>query len=172
MRCAISRLVCSPTRIPSRTIGHSCVFTPSSSKPTVPTPPGIVRSAVTLNSFEPYFSLPRSDDLDEARAGVVRFVAEDAIELGGVRDDLVDREHRVRRRQHQVLDAHLHRLGGAELDRLGGDALGVLDHLRALGNLPAPGHHLAGVGRDFVSLPSLRAVTLNDGEQDHTSCSM
>ena len=37
--------------------------------------------------------------LHEAGAGVVRLVAEDAIELGGVRDDLVDRQHRVRRRQ-------------------------------------------------------------------------
>ena len=59
----------------------------------------MVLSAVTLNSFEPYFSLLRSDELHEARAGVVGLVAHDAIELGGVRDDLVDRQHRVRRRQ-------------------------------------------------------------------------
>ena len=41
--------------------------------------------------------------LHEARAGVVGFVADDAIEFGGVRDDLVNREHRVRRRQDQIL---------------------------------------------------------------------
>ena len=58
---AVSRLVCSPTRIPSLTIGNSIVFTPSSSKPMVAMPPGIVRSAVMFISFEPYFSLPTSD---------------------------------------------------------------------------------------------------------------
>jgi len=61
MSGAVSRLVCSPTRMPSRTIGNSVVFTPSSSKPIVAMPPGIVRSAVMFISFEPYFSLPTSE---------------------------------------------------------------------------------------------------------------
>jgi hypothetical protein len=40
-------------------------------------------------------------ELHEAGPRVVRFVAEDAIELRGVRDDLVNRQHRVRRRQQR-----------------------------------------------------------------------
>ena len=46
--------------MPSLTIGHFCDFTPSSSNPTVAMPPGNVRSALTLNFGEPYFSLPMS----------------------------------------------------------------------------------------------------------------
>ena len=101
-------------------------------------PPGMVLSAVTLNSFEPYFSLPTSDELHEAGAGVVGLVADDAIELGGVRDDLVDRQHRVRRRQDQVLDAHRRPAWRCTISTASvGDPLGVLEHLARLRRLPS-----------------------------------
>ena len=35
-------------------------------------------------------------------------------------------------------------LARAELDRFGGDALGVLEHLRRFGDFPAAGHRHAG----------------------------
>ena len=63
-------------------------------------------------------------NLDEARAGVVRLVADDAIDFRRVRDDLVDRQHRVRRRENQIAQAaRAERLGGAHLDRVGRDPL-------------------------------------------------
>ena len=54
-----------------------------------------------------------------------------------MRDDLVDRQHRVRRRHDQVLEADTDRRRGAVLDRFVGDALDVLEHLRVEHHLVA-----------------------------------
>ncbi len=75
--------------------------------------------------------------LDETGARVIGFVADDAIEFGGVRDDLVDGEHRVRRRHDQVLEPDPHRRRRAVLRRLGGDARDVLQHPAVERNLVA-----------------------------------
>ena len=56
-----------------------------------------------------------------------------------MRDDLVNRQHRVRRHQHEILQAHADRLGGRHLDRFAGDPLGALDHLGFFGDFPAAG---------------------------------
>ena len=123
--------------MPSRTSGHFIVFTPSSSKPNEPMP-RLVRSAVTLKSFEPYFSLPTSRELHEARAGVVGLVADDAIELGGVRDDFVNREHRVRRRQDEIAAAaRAERLGRAHFHGVGRDLLGDVEEVALFGDFPS-----------------------------------
>ena len=57
---------------------------------------------------------------------VVCLIADDAVELRRVRDDLMDREHRVRRRQDQIAKtARAKRLGGTELHRLVPAAAGI-----------------------------------------------
>ncbi len=59
-----------------------------------------------------------------------------------MRDDLVDREHGMRRRENQVLHPHVDRLRRAELDRLRRDPLCVLCHLCVLCDFPAAGLRL------------------------------
>ena len=102
--------------------------------------------------------LQRADvgQLDEAGAGIVGLVAEDAIELGGVRDDLVDREHGVRRRQHEILEPHAERLGGGHLDRLRGDAFGAFGHLQFFGHFPASGFRHAVEAARLGDIADLR----------------
>ena len=124
-RCAVSRLVCRPTRMPSLTICHFCAFTPSSSNPTVAMPVGEGAIGGDVELRRAVFQLAEVGDLDEARAGVVGLVAGDAIELGRVRDDLVNRQREVRRHQDEILQALADRLGLRVLDRFGGDALGL-----------------------------------------------
>jgi hypothetical protein len=50
---AVSRLVRKPATTPSATSGVRWAATPSSSKPKVPRPPGVVASAVTDMAGEP-----------------------------------------------------------------------------------------------------------------------
>ena len=78
-----------------------------------------------VHQLRAVFQLAEILERDEARAGVVGFVADDAIELGRVRDDLVDGQRRMRRHQHQILQPAADRLGHRVLDRLGRHALGV-----------------------------------------------
>ena len=53
IRAAVSREVRNPLRIPSATTGSRRAGTPSSSKPKVPRPPGVVESAVMFMCSEP-----------------------------------------------------------------------------------------------------------------------
>ena len=59
-RAAVSREVRNPRSTPSTTIGSRRAGTPSSSKPNVPSPPGVVASAVMFIFGDPYRSDPRS----------------------------------------------------------------------------------------------------------------
>ena len=57
---AVSREARKPRSTPSATIGWRAPGTPSSSKPKLPSPPGVVASEVTFMAAEPYCSVPRS----------------------------------------------------------------------------------------------------------------
>ena len=89
--------------MPSLTIGHFCAFTPSSSKPTVAIAARMRAVGVDVEQLRAVFQLAEIRELHEARAGVVGLVADDAIELGGVGDDLVNRQREVRGHQDQIL---------------------------------------------------------------------
>ena len=110
--------------------------------------------------------------LHEARAGVVGLVADDAIEFGRVRDDLVDRERQVRRRQDEIHDAGRDRLGGRDLDGFVDDLIDARLHAIDLDQFPAA--RAAGnaeVARLRVTSPRL-AVTVKLGVVLKISCSM
>ena len=79
------------------------------------------------------FELADVGDLDEARAGVVRLVAGDAIELGRVRDDLVNRQRQVRRHR-TILDALADRLGLRVLDGFCRDPFGLAGYIALFRN--------------------------------------
>jgi hypothetical protein len=130
-------LVVRSIRIPSRTSGTFVVFTPSSSNPNDPMP-RLVRSAVTLKSFGAVLQLADVEQLHETRAGVVGLVADDPVEFGRVRHDLVNREHGVRRREDEIAaSARPERLGRAHFHGVGRDLLGDVVEVALLGDLPA-----------------------------------
>ena len=74
---------------------------------------------------------------DEAGAGVVGFLADGAIELGGMADRLVNREPEVRRIENQIVLAGLDASGLDLLGRERGPASGVARHVERLDVLPA-----------------------------------
>ena len=82
----------------------------------------------------------------KARARVVRFVPHDAIEFGRVCDDFVNGQHGVRRRQQQIAQpASAQWFGGAHLDGVGRNLLGLRQKVTVLGKLPTAGARYAGI---------------------------
>ena len=139
--------------MPSLTMSNSVFFTPSSSKPHEPSPRSILlaRDVEVLGAV---LELADVADLDEARAGVVGLVAHDAVELGRVRDDLVHRQHHVRRREDQVLDAARRAAWPCSISTASvATRSAACEQVRFLGDLQAGGTGRARVGaraRDAV----------------------
>ena len=75
------------------------------------------------------FQLAEVGDLHEARTGVIRFVAGNAVDFGRVRDDFVDGQAEMRWQQHEIFEPALDRLGHRVLDRFGGDPFSVPGHV-------------------------------------------
>ncbi len=80
---------------------------------------------------------------DVAGAGVVGLVAQRAVEFGGMRHALVNRQHQVVRHQQQVLLAGLHGRRGEVLHHFFADALRVLFQVH-LGHVFPSGRGLRG----------------------------
>ena len=97
---------------------------------------GLVGSNVEV--FGTVLELTDIRKLDEAGAGVVRLVTNYAVQLGGVRHDLVDGEHGMGWRKDQIANAcSAKRLGGAQFDRIGRDLFGFRKEVGFFGDFPA-----------------------------------
>src|SRR5206468_225803 len=72
----------------------------------------------------------------------VGFVAGDAIDFSGVRDDFVDGQAEMRGQQNEILEPTLHRLRRRVLDGFSRDALGLSGHVGLQEELVAGGAKL------------------------------
>ena len=115
--------------------------------------------------------------LDEAGAGVVALVAQDAVQLQRMADTLVDLQHHLVRRQHQGAGVGRAGRGAQELHRLAADHGGLSQHARkiqqfaaalvgqrprtiggaALHDIPVAGHRVQGQRVEVQSLLDARA---------------
>ena len=104
----------------------------------------------------------------EAGAGVVGFVAEHAVEFERMTDILVDGQEQVRRIEHEVVAARLHRRRGQLLARLPRRGGGIGAHVVGLtirDHATRQFEALRGIGREvFVAQPHRRRQAVTGAE--------